>query len=74
MYSETASGVLHWKAPRIMRQLDNKGMNLDGRTTIILFEKVSTQKEVVKDFIVIFPKSRRYFKLAPVNMVRGTFK
>ncbi len=57
-----------------MRRRDNKGMNLDGRMTIILFEEVSTQKKVAEDFTMIFPKSRQYFKLAPNNMVRKVYK
>ncbi len=45
--SEAASGVQQWKVPKIMLRNKNKGMNLDGRTVVILFEEVSTKKEVV---------------------------
>ncbi len=53
-----ANGVEHWKALKITLWRANKEMNLDGRMTIILFEKVSTQKEVAEDFTVTSPKSR----------------
>ncbi len=56
--SEATSDVQHWKAPKITLRCDNKGMNLDGRTTIILFDEISTQKKVVEDFMVTLPKSR----------------